>query len=349
MERGTIAICFVEEALQAVRARGLDPDVLLLQVGISPGLLEAQQARVSTAQYGALWRAIAQALDDEFFGLDSRRMKLGSFGMLCRAVVHCSTLEKALGRALRFYGLLLDDFGATLSQQGHFAKLALDDRSGHTTLRAFAHEAMLIMLYGLMCWLIGRRIPIRLMELAFPEPAHSSEYKVRYSSTLHFDQPNTAIVFDAEYLDQAVIQDEQSVKEFLRIIPENILVKYKNTNSVTAKIRRRLRQSPLHELPDFEVLALELHTASATLRRRLHEEGESYQSIKDQLRRDVAITYLSDSEKSVTDIALELGFAEPSAFHRAFKKWTGASPGEYRRTLSSPRSTSSMRIEDHHE
>jgi hypothetical protein len=50
-----------------------------------------------------LWRAIAQALDDEFFGLDSRRMKLGSFGMLCRAVVHCSTLEKALGRALRFW------------------------------------------------------------------------------------------------------------------------------------------------------------------------------------------------------------------------------------------------------
>jgi AraC-like DNA-binding protein len=89
-------------------------------------------------------------------------------------------------------------------------------------------------------------------------------------------------------------------------------------------------------LPDFEVLARELHTASATLRRRLHEEGESYQSIKDQLRRDLAITYLSHSDRSVMDIALELGFAEPSAFHRAFKKWTGASPGHYRRSLASP-------------
>jgi len=176
-------------------------------------------------------------------------------------------------------------------------------------------------------------------------------------------QPNPNTVF-LENLTWVEVRDAIKAGKTTAIIPtggteqngphmvlgkHNILVKYKNTNSVTAKIRRRLRQGPLHELPDFEVLALELHTASATLRRRLHEEGESYQSIKDQLRRDVAITYLSDSEKSVTDIALELGFAEPSAFHRAFKKWTGASPGEYRRTLSSPRSTSTMRIEDHHE
>ncbi len=336
MERGTIAICFVEEALQAVRARGLDPEALLREVGISPSLLETRQARVSTAQYGALWRSIAQALDDEFFGLDSRRMKLGSFAMLCRAVVHCGTLDQALRRALRFYGLLLDEFGATLSRRGDTAKLALDDRTPHAPQRVFAHEALLIMLYGLACWLIGRRIPILRAEFAYPQPAHSAEYRIMYSSQLSFDQPHTSIAFDAEYLEQPVIQDEQSVKEFLRIIPENILVKYKNTRSLTARIRRRLRQTLPDELPDFEVLAHELHTTSATLRRRLHEEGESYQSIKDQLRRDVAITYLSDSDRSVTDIALELGFAEPSAFHRAFKKWTGASPGEYRRSLTAP-------------
>jgi AraC-like DNA-binding protein len=67
------------------------------------------------------------------------------------------------------------------------------------------------------------------------------------------------------------------------------------------------------------------------MRRRLHEEGSSYQGIKDQLRRDLAISYLSHSERSVMDIALELGFSERSAFHRAFRKWTGASPGEFRR------------------
>ena len=72
---------------------------------------------------------------------------------------------------------------------------------------------------------------------------------------------------------------------------------------------------------------------TATLRRRLAEEGASYQGIKDQLRRDLAISYLSHSDRSVMDIALELGFSERSAFHRAFRKWTGASPGEFRRAL----------------
>jgi AraC-like DNA-binding protein len=72
---------------------------------------------------------------------------------------------------------------------------------------------------------------------------------------------------------------------------------------------------------------------TATIRRRLHEEGVSYQSIKDQLRRDLAIGYLSHTDRSVMDIALELGFSERSAFHRAFRKWTGAAPGEFRRGL----------------
>jgi AraC-like DNA-binding protein len=336
MEKGTIAISFVEAALDAVRARGLDAEALLLQVGISPSLLHAPQARVSAAHYGALWRLIAQTLGDELFGLDSRRVKVGSFAMLCRAAIHCQTLERALNRCSRFYDLLLDDVSIVLSRDGNAAKLALHERNSRRgcSQRVFAHEGLLIILHGLACWLVGRRIPITLAEFGYPEPAHSAEYRTMYSTQLSFCQPNTSIAFDVCYLALPVVQDEQSVKEFLRVIPENILVKYKNKNGLTAKVRARLRRALPGELPDLETVACDLHTTPATLRRRLQEEGESYQSIKDQLRRDLAITYLSHSERSVTDIALELGFAEPSAFHRAFKKWTGASPGEHRRNLA---------------
>jgi len=69
----------------------------------------------------------------------------------------------------------------------------------------------------------------------------------------------------------------------------------------------------------------------ATARRRLYEEGTSYQAIKDELRRDQAIAYLTHSDRSVLEVALELGFSERSAFHRAFRKWTGVSPGQFRR------------------
>jgi AraC-like DNA-binding protein len=333
-EKETISISFVEEALQGVRARGMDGDALLKQVGISPALLRSFQARVSPTHYSALWLLIAEALDDEFFGQDSRRMKVGSFGMLCRTVVYCKTLGKALARALRFFDLILDDIRGMVSREANVATIALFERTQDGTHRIFAHETLIVMLHGIACWLVGRRIPILSAGFAYPPPRHSAEYLVLFSTRLTFDQPNTSFTFGASYLDLPVVQDEESVKAFLRIAPQNLLVKYKNTSSLTARIRKRLRQQLPDELPALQALATELHVTEATLRRRLQEEGESYQSIKDQLRRDLAITYLSHSERSVEDIALNLGFAEPSAFYRAFKKWTGGSPREYRKSLA---------------
>ncbi len=332
-ESGTISICFVAAALQSVRDRGLNADEMLSNVGLASSLLQVPQARVSAKHYGALWRNIALALDDEFFGQDSRRMKSGSFAMLCHAAVACKTLGQALERSLRFYSLILDDISGTLVREATEARIVLHERVAGAGQRVFAHELLLLMLYGVSCWLVGRRIPILRAEYSFPEPAHSAEYRLMYCADLSFERPNTAIAFEGGYLDLPVQQNERSIKEFLRTAPESILLKYKNGSSLSARVRRRLRQFEPGEVPDFEDLAGELNLAPATMRRRLHEEGTSYQSIKDQLRRDLAIGYLSHTDRSVMEIALELGFSERSAFHRAFRKWTGASPGEFRRTL----------------
>jgi AraC-like DNA-binding protein len=332
-EPGTISICFVAAALQSVRDRGLNADEILSNVGLASSLLQVPQARVSAKHYGALWRNIALALDDEFFGQDSRRMKAGSFAMLCHAAVACKTLGQALERSLRFYSLILDDISGTLVREATEARIVLHERVAGAGQRVFAHELLLLMLYGVSCWLVGRRIPILRAEYSFPEPAHSAEYRLMYCADLRFDRPNTAIAFEASHLDLPVLQNERSIKEFLRTAPESILLKYKNGSSLSARVSRRLRQFEPGEVPDFEGLAGELHLTPATMRRRLHEEGTSYQSIKDQLRRDLAIGYLSHTDRSVMEIALELGFSERSAFHRAFRKWTGASPGEFRRTL----------------
>jgi AraC-like DNA-binding protein len=329
-EPGTVAICFVVAALREVKLRGLDADELLRQVGLSPGLLHSPQARVSAQQYGALWRLVTSTLDDEFFGEDSRRMKAGSFAMICHAALACKSLRSALERTLRFYALVLDDISATLESRGAEGSIALRDLHAGTT-RVFAHETLLMLVHGLSCWLVGRRIPIERAEFGYAEPAHSAEYRSMYSTYLTFDAPHTRIVFDAGYLALPVVQNQRTIKEFLRSAPENILVKYKNRGSLSARLRRRLRQSLPGDVPEFDAVAAEMNFTPATLRRRLHEEGTSYQLIKDQLRRDLAISYLSHSNRTAMDIGLELGFSERSAFHRAFKKWTGASPGEFRR------------------
>lgn len=332
-EPGTVAICFVAAALESVRARHMDADALLARIGLSPSLLTVPQARVSAKHYGELWRLVALTLDDEFFGQDSRRMKTGSFAMLVHSVLGCKNLGAALDRSLRFYGLILDDIAGSLERRSPEATVMLRERMTGAAPRIFGHEVLLMLLHGVACWLVGRRIPILRAQFGYPEPPHSAEYRLMYCTDLIFGMPHTAIVFAADYLDLPIVQNERSVKDFLRTAPENILVKYKNGSSLSARIRRRLRQLLPGDVPDFETLAGELNMTTATLRRRLHEEGVSYQGIKDQLRRDVAIGYLSHSDRSVMDIALELGFSERSAFHRAFRKWTGASPGEFRRGL----------------
>lgn len=324
-------MCFVQQAVQHVRERELDADALLRRAGIRPELLGLPHARVSSASYSALWREVAQALDDEFFGQDARRMKLGSFALLCQSVLDCKTLEQALQRALRFFNVMLDDLGVTLEFDGEVAVLVLRPSPAGQAPRVFAHETLLIMLHGLACWLVGRRIPVLSTGFAYAEPAWSAEYRTMYSSQLRFNEPLTSMRFDAAYLALPVIQDERSSKDFLRLAPANLILKYKNRDSVASRIRGRLRALPVPLWPEFEVLAGELHLAGSTLRRRLEQEGASYQSIKDQLRRDLAIDTLLHSPHSISQIALQLGFAEPSAFYRAFKKWTGARPAEYRR------------------
>jgi AraC-like DNA-binding protein len=186
------------------------------------------------------------------------------------------------------------------------------------------------MLHGLACWLVGRRIPLSRADFRCTEPTFSGEWRILFSQNLNFEQPSSGISFPASYLEMANIQNERTMKIFLRDAPANFLVKYKNSTSLSARIRRRLREIPAAAWPDFATLAQQLHASEATLRRRLDDEGQSYRTITDDLRRDLAITLLSDTPQSLSEIASELGFAETSAFHRAFKKWTGSRPGEYR-------------------
>lgn len=339
-EKGTIAIAFVHEALACLRERGIDERALLARAGISPELLALPQARVSSSAYGLLWHGIAQRIDDEFFGLDSRRMKSGSFTLLCHALIHADTLERALRRALRFLRLLLDDFHGELEIAGGVARIRIVDRfdpvTGQTIppRRAFAYGTYLLLLHGLACWLVGRRIPLLQARFRCAEPSFSGEWRVLFAPELRFGQPDSGISFDAAYLGLRNLRDEAGMKEFLRSAPANFLVKYKNSSGLSARIRRWLRGLDPAGWPSLPELAHQLNLSEATLRRRLELDGSSYRTILDDLRRDMAISLLADSQASLSDIAAALGFSEASAFHRAFRKWTGSRPGEYRRPQS---------------
>jgi len=274
---------------------------------------------------------VARELDDEFFGLDSRRMKVGSFAMLCHAVLPTTNLERAVKRMLRGFALFLDDISGELVLEDRQAVIQLANRIEPPSARRFADETFLVMVHGLMCWLAGKRIALDRAEFAHPKPLHVQEYTVMYSKHLRFDAERTAIRFEARLLRAPVVQNATTLKAFLRSAPQSVFLKYRNRDSWTAQLRRRLRGClGESEWPTLGDVAREFRVAPTTLRRRLDAEGTSYQGIKDELRRDAAIHHLCHSPLSIADIGTLLGYQEPSAFHRAFKKWSGVQPGEYR-------------------
>ncbi len=329
-DKDTVSIHFVEAAVAqlspAARLR------VLQQAGIAPDWLRAAGARVTSEAFAALWLAVAQELDDEFFGLDRRRMKVGSFALLCHALLHAGTLERALRQMLRGFSVFLDDVAGSLQVSAGEARITVRNHVLQAEARRFADETFLVMVHGLMCWLVGRRIPLRGVAFAQPRPAHAAEYGVMFSPQLQFDAPATALVFESRWLAAPLVQDEAALADFLRTAPQSVFLKYRNRQGWVARVRQRMRAVREGEpWPSLASLAGDWRITPSTLRRHLEREGSSYRDIKDQLRRDAAIVHLAEGRRSVGEVGLLLGFREPSAFHRAFKKWTGVRPGEYGR------------------
>jgi AraC-like DNA-binding protein len=327
---GTISIYFVREAVRLLETQNVPIEPLLERAGIPVKFLKEPLARVSPAQFSTLWTSITRELDDEFFGLDSHPMREGSYALMCHSVLSSANLHQALKRILRFMRVVLDDLDTTLEVRGGQAYVHVADRRPVPPL--FAHATLFVLVFGLSCWLIGRRIPITAgsFQSLAPGPA-VVEYEALFCEQLKFAQAQTWLSFPAAYLEQPIVQNTKTLRDYFREAPANFLVKYRNPTSIVAKIRRRLRALAPKDWPLFGSLSEELHYAPVTLRRRLRAEGQTYQSVKDDLRRDMALELLLHTDKGSSEIAVLLGFAEPSAFYRAFRKWTGGRPSDYRR------------------
>ncbi|MCB1954270.1 MAG: AraC family transcriptional regulator [Rhodocyclaceae bacterium] len=326
--RGSIAVQFVADAVDVARRRGLDVPAMLLAAGIPPGRLESPRARVSVGEYARLWAVLADTMDDEFFGLDRHPMRRGSFRLMSQAAVDAQTLGQGLRRVIRFLRLVLDDVQGELKTAGGTATLTLGPRDAAVPL--FAHGTYVTLVLGLVCWLVDRRIPLAALDFAHVAPAHADEYRLLYGECVRFAADETRLVIDEALLDLPVVRRPADLADFLAGAPANFLVRYRNPHSFAARVRHELRRAEPADWPSFERIAGRLGQAPTTLRRRLAEEGHSFQGLKDALRRDQAIELLAREDNHIHDIAYALGFAEPSAFHRAFRKWTGASPGAYR-------------------
>ncbi|MBU6957170.1 AraC family transcriptional regulator [Pseudomonas sp. CVAP len=335
-ETDSVAVYFMYPMIHALRENPQRLRSVLEQVGIDPALMDQPTARVPASAFAALWLVQIRELNDEFFQLDSHGMPPGSFALICRALIQEPTLEKAMRQCLANFGLFLRDFRGTLTVRGKRAVISLQTQAQNSDVAHFGEETFLVLMISLLCWLGGRRIPIDRADFRH-ERLSLNDDSMLWGANLTFGAERTEIEFDSRYLQLPVVQDLASLKAFLRSAPQWLVIRFRNQHGLASQVHQRLRNSHYSQWPTLEAFALEQHLSPSTVRRKLEREGCSFQEIKDEVRRGVAFEQLRQSQSSITAIAEQIGFQEPSAFHRAFKKWTGESPGRYRARFQSKR------------
>jgi len=328
-EKDTISMQLVREALLQTCAPGAPSQAMLSRVGIDPAQLHEPSARVPASAYAELWRLLARRCHDEFFCMDPRGLRTGSLAFLCRSSMTQPTLGTAIETALAFLGLMLEHLQPVLVRQQSLAEIVIGEPQ-EAPRRPFTYFTFWMIVHGVACWLAGRRIPILAIELRCDEPPFCDDYRVMFSENLQFGRPRTRMIFAADCLDLPLKRTPEELQRFLAEAPGNILVKYRDPSSLARRIKAALRQVPAGEWPETEGQAQQLCISASTLRRRLAEEGQTYQGLKDSVRKELAIAWLAEDQVSFAEIADRLGFADSSSFYKAFRKWYGCNPGHYR-------------------
>lgn len=322
-------MALVHGMIEGARLRGRTPEGPLRAAGISPALLAQDSARVSTDQYIALFRLLINELNDEALGFLARPLKRGSLELLASAALEEPDLLAALRRVCHVMDLLQDDLRFELVREGPVVGLAV--RLDGTVWRPrFLHEYMVRVTWRLAAWLAGGSLPAQRFDFAFEQPAYAEQYGATFPAPLRFGQPFSAFWFDARRLARPVTRDKASLRAFVASWPGAMIMPRRDNEGIVARVRTHFdRTRP--QWPGLEQTATAFHMSAPTLQRQLAAAGTSFQALKDELRRDIAVVRLAAGQDSFVELAAALGFADSAAFQRAFKSWTGSAPGTYRR------------------
>ena len=332
----SVAAYFVKAAVHRLADAPQRAEMLLREADIDPAWLDEPLRRVPADSVTRLWLLLTEELGDEFFAFDSGGMPRGTFAIICRSVLHEPDLGRALRQCLSGFNLFLRDIRAHLESRGNRTAIVLETRIDDPAIRGVAEEIYLSMVIGVACWLVGRQLNLDRTQFGHPPPPHGAE-PLLWGPWIQFEAGHTEVEFSSAQLSLPVIRNFASLKQFLRHAPEGVVVRFRNRSGLCADVYRRLKASPELDWPSQSQMAMQSTMSESAFRRQLEREGFSYQAIKHEVRKALAFDYLNDQTLSITEIAIRCGFQEPSAFHRAFRQWTGMSPGRYRSARTASR------------
>lgn len=330
-----VSVRLARVILATTRLHGGDAEDVAASAGLDLALLGQPDARIATRLEEALWREASRATGIDAIGLAAAALvQPGMFDVLDYAVRSSANVEQALARFIR------------LNRLEHDAATFIVERPGGGRARlvhrlvgggAPGRHLSEFTLAGL---LIAARqcteLPIapREVELRSPRPADLAPYAEVFGAAVRFEQPEAALVVDEAVLALPFKRADSALCAILERHAEALLaalppVESTLSDRVRALVTGQLRGGD----PSIGAVAVQLHMSERSLQRKLAGEGASFDEIVDGLRADLARRYLDDRRLAIGEVAFLLGYSEPSAFHRAFKRWTGRTPGEHRKDL----------------
>ena len=325
----SVSASLTQAVLQAAEQLGLSRSGLLVASGLAEEQLLDPDARIALDSQQLLWQTIQQQLAHPEPGLAiGLQLAPGPFSVLGYLLQSSHTLDEALHVAQRYQRLVGE--GGELQLQEDAENLQLIYRPSHAQ-----HPANRTRILALMaCWVQWMRPLLKNFQLvevrfAHTQPVELQDYQNCFACPLLFDAEHYALVLPANQRQARLTQANPALQTLLRQHAEELLARLPS-ESLSARVVGLLSAQLGHGEPDRGALAGTLCLSERTLQRRLAEEGSSYQQLLNDTRRQLAERYLQEGRLPAAEIALLLGYSEPSVFFRAFRQWTGLTPGEYR-------------------
>jgi AraC-like DNA-binding protein len=322
----------VSQLTQLVKRWNVRPSQLMAAVGLEERILEDPFLRVPVSTMCALLEQ-ARSMTGEpglgyYLGLQTRATLYGYLGF---AGLSASTVGDALNLAVQFAPIFSTALALDLRVEGQIASLTFEERADLGSVRDIVLISMIIGLRELGRATTGRDTGGS-ADFAFPQPAYCARFA---HLTLHsrFDQPAHRMRFDVAVLNYPIITGDPVAREIARIQCERELSELDIGSRLADRVLRLLAHDDASSL---EHIASQLELSPRTLRRRLAAEGVSFSSLVNRSRRDEALRLLRSSRLSIEDVARELGYTTASTFVRAFHRWTGQTPMQYRRGAGFP-------------
>lgn len=337
---------YVNALLREFAEQGLDPAFILAEQQVDMADVQ-NKGCLDAAHFGRLFQAAIVFANNESLGMVSvGPVMVGTFRMMCLSIIHRPCLTSAVRRAGEFLDVCQSaGLKPALIELDHhsgvgFAAVAREPRSAAEILglqNPVKIRTTLYLWHSLLSWLAGRNLPLRAVYFEFDEPERSEPWRKIFSCPVIFNGPCSMLSFEAGALGSPNIQNEASLAVFLKYSPYRLIVPSYYDQKLSDRILALFGDDFRQPLPTAQEVGQQLGMSLSTLRRQLGEEGTSFQRIKDESRRDAACQYLARAELSLLQVSSLLGFDESSAFFRAFKRWTGKTPSEYRADLAASR------------